>query len=70
MFIGEVYSKGGRLFEGQPFEDRQEAARYVFRNARRDKLQHVGRLSRSRRQLAAEWHGYAVSPAGGVLPRN
>lgn len=32
MFIGEVYSKGRRLFQGHPQEDRQEAARYVFRN--------------------------------------
>jgi hypothetical protein len=32
MFIGEVYVNGKRIFQGQPFADREEAARYVFRN--------------------------------------
>lgn len=32
MFIGDYYKNGRRIFQGQPFEDREEAARYVFRN--------------------------------------
>jgi hypothetical protein len=33
MFIAEIRAKDGRrIFQGQPFEDREEAARYAFRN--------------------------------------
>jgi hypothetical protein len=33
MYIAEIRAKGGRLmFAGQPHQDREEAARYAFRN--------------------------------------
>lgn len=34
MYIAEIRARkgGGRVFQGQPFENREEAARYAFRN--------------------------------------